>query len=264
MERSAIVMNFGGALAHDAAQLERLLQQLAGCRDATPPLVLVHGGGRQIRELGQRFGLVERFHQGLRITDAAALEIVQLGLSQVNRTIVQAAAAAGISAVGISGVDASAFVARRRAVGADGVDYGYVGEVYRGNPRLLLTLLQAGFLPVVACLAKGETEPALNVNADEMAAAVAVSMNAATLIFFTDVAGVLDASGSVMARLTLADVQRLRADGVVSGGMLPKLRACQTALEAGVKQVRIVGYHTSGALQAALAGEAIGTLLVRS
>jgi len=264
MNSSPVVIKFGGALAQDAQQLAAVLTQLVALRRPEKPLVIVHGGGKQIRELSKRFGLVERFHEGLRITDGPTLEIVQLGLSQVNRTIVQHAIQLGLPAVGISGVDAASYRATRLAVGADGVDVGYVGRVSHKDPSLLQTLLHAGFLPVVACLAGGSGEAVLNVNADEMAAAVAASLTARTLIYLTDVPGVLDGSGALLEKLVLQDMGTLVAKGVVSGGMLPKLRACQAALDAGVQEVRIVGYQAKGAVARALAGEVLGTLVVKS
>ena len=261
MSQALLVVKFGGALAQSPVALESVLRQLHQLQQEGASVVVVHGGGKQIRALNERFGIVEQFHNGLRITDAAALELVQIGLSQVNRALVHAARMCGLNAVGLTGLDGGSFRAERLPIGKDGIDYGFVGKVTASDPQLLRHLILGGYTPLVACLAAGTTEPALNVNGDEMAAAVATVMQASKLIFLTDVAGILDGSGQVIGEIALERLRALRDAGTISGGMIPKSRACEAALSGGVGEVHIVGFATPQALLKIARGEGCGTKL---
>lgn len=203
------------------------------------PVVVVHGGGRAIADLQARFGLPVEKVDGLRVTDAASMELVEMALSaQVNKRVVRALLAAGVDALGLSGVDGGLLRCRKKLHA--GADLGYVGEICAVRAPLLQRLLAAGFVPVVSPVSLGEDDgAAYNVNADEGAMAVAAALGADQLDFISNVPGVL-VQGQVVSYLSPAATLGLIADGVVLGGMIPKVRAALDALDRGVRQARIV------------------------
>lgn len=251
-----LLVKLGGTLLDVDATRERLARQIAAVARAMP-LVVVHGGGRQMtRYLAER-GVESQFVKGLRVTTPAVLDaVVKVVAGSVNRELTASLNAAGARAVGISGIDAG-------LVEAEQMDpaLGSVGRVTRANPALLHTLLSGGFLPVVACVAGGREGRLYNVNADQMAVACAAACGADQLIFLTDVEGVLDGGQRPLAHLTPAGCESLIAAGVATGGMLAKLTAAQSAMRQGVSQVRIAPGAADDVLLRILAGEAVGTLL---
>jgi acetylglutamate kinase len=251
-----LLVKLGGTLLDEDATRERLARQIAAISRALP-LVVVHGGGRQMtRYLAER-GIESRFIDGLRVTTPAVLDaVVKVVAGSVNRQVVATLNRAGARAVGISGIDAG-------LVEADQMDpaLGSVGRVTRADPALLDALLTGGFLPVVACVAGDREGRFYNVNADRMAVACAVAFGADQLIFLTDVAGVLDAAKCLVPRLTMARSESLIAAGIATGGMLAKLNAAHSALRQGVPQVRICAGAADGVLERILAGDEVGTRL---
>jgi acetylglutamate kinase len=241
-----VLVKVGGALLDAPATQEPLAGQIAAlARQAE--LVVVHGGGRQLtRHLSER-GVQSRFVQGLRVTTPEVLDAVLHVLTGINQHFVAALNRAGARAVGLSGMDG-------RLVEAQPLDaaLGSVGRVTHVDPALLHSLLGAGFLPVIACLAGDRAGRFYNVNADQLAAACAVAFQAEQLIFLTDVEGVLDAQGARLPQLTLAQSEALITAGTIHGGMLAKLRAAREALRGGVRQVRITAaFAAPGTLLAA-------------
>lgn len=236
------VIKLGGSILVDDRLRQALLEQIVELIQAGQELVLVHGGGRQIARLLERLGIESRFHDGLRITDEATRDVVQMVLSGlVGRNLVAELEAAGVHAVSLAGGDGQSLVATRMAA-ADGTDLGFVGQVTGTSPALIDHLLDGGFTPVVACLAIGRDDHQYyNVNGDQMAAAVAGGVRAERLILVTDVGGVLDEEKRLIETLTPTAIDRLLESGVASGGMRPKLRSCLEALALGVKEIRIVG-----------------------
>jgi acetylglutamate kinase len=251
-----LLVKLGGTLLDADSTRERLARQIAAVSRAVP-MVVVHGGGRQLtRYLAER-GVESHFVNGLRVTTPAVLDaVVKVVAGSVNRQLVAALNGAGARAVGISGIDAG-------LVEAEKLDpaLGSVGRVTRANPALLEALLAGGFLPVVACVAGDREGRFYNVNADQMAVACAVAFGADQLIFLTDVAGVLDGGKCLLPRLTMARSQSLIAAGIATGGMLAKLHAAHGALRQGVPQVRICAGAADGVLERILAGEEVGTRL---
>jgi acetylglutamate kinase len=251
-----LLVKLGGTLLDVDSTRQSLARQIAAVSRAVP-IVVVHGGGRQMtRYLAER-GIESRFVNGLRVTTPAVLDaVIQVVAGSVNRQLVAALNQAGARAVGISGVDA-------RLVEAEQMDpsLGSVGRVTHANPALLHTLLAGGFLPVVACVAGDREGRFYNVNADQMAVACAVALGADQLIFLTDVAGVLDAGKILLTRLTMAQSEALIAAGIATGGMLAKLNAAAGALRQGIPQVRICAGAADGVLERILAGEDVGTRL---
>jgi acetylglutamate kinase len=255
-----LLVKLGGTLLDADAPRERLARQIAAVSRSVP-MVVVHGGGRQLtRYLAER-GVLSQFVNGLRVTTPAVLDaVVKVVAGSVNRQLVaalnQVGNRAGARAVGISGIDAG-------MVEAEQMDpaLGSVGRVTCADPALLDALLAADFLPVVACVAADRQGRFYNVNADQMAVACAVAFGADQLIFLTDVAGVLDGGKCLLPRLTMAQSESLIAAGVAAGGMLAKLNAAHSALRQGVQRVRICAGAADGVLERILAGEEIGTRL---
>jgi acetylglutamate kinase len=195
---------------------------------------------------------------GFRVTTEETLDgVVKVFAGTVNHELLAAFVRIGLPAVGLSGIDASGLLAERLR-GEQGQDWGYVGRIRKANPRVWDVLSQAGFLPVLACLAVGEDGQIYNVNADQAAVACAVHWRADRLIFLTDVDGVQDRSGQRLARLGADEIPGLLASGAVTGGMLAKLHAVQEALQGQVPCVYIGNGHREDALEGILAGEEAG------
>jgi acetylglutamate kinase len=261
-----IVVKLGGSLLTERELLPKIIAQLAEVLEQHFEIIVVHGGGRQIKDYLERLSIPSHFHDGLRVTDLATMEVAQMVLAGlVNKNIVAALVNQHLPAVGLCGGDGNSFTARRYS-GSDThgrpFDYGFVGEVFKGDARLVNLLLAKKYVPVIACIALGDDQAYYNVNADEMAAAVAVFCRAEWLIFLTDVPGIFDAQKKVISSLNRRCVQELRSAGVLSEGMLPKTRACERALENGVREVHIVGGKEQGCLtRVLLHGETLGTVI---
>jgi len=190
--------------------------------------VLVHGGGPEITAMGERLGLKAEFKNGLRVTDAKTMEVVKMVLTgKINPDLVASLNRLGAQAVGMSGEDGPSIIAD-----ALDSDLGFVGKVTQVNSEPIEALIGRGYIPVLASIGLGYDGNAYNINADTVAAEIAVALGASKLILLTDVAGVLDRSGQVINELKRDEATRLIGDGAVSGGMIPKLQACLRALDA--------------------------------
>jgi acetylglutamate kinase len=234
------VIKLGGSLLDDKDRRHAALKKIVGAWRGGEPVVLVHGGGKNVDALMARLGMTKRTAGGLRVTDDATLEVVTAVLAgSVNKLIVSELTQLGVRACGISGADAGTITAAvHPPVG--GVDLGHVGAVTGGNPAVISALLDRDILPVVSSVAIAADGALLNVNADNAAAAVAISMDATMLHFITDVPGVLDQNGAVVPWLLARDARTMLDDPeVVSGGMRPKLHAALHALDAGVALITI-------------------------
>ncbi len=235
--------------------------------------VVVHGGGPQIAEMLKRLGIKSEFAGGLRITDAATIEIVEMVLAgAINKQIVGFINEAGGKAVGLCGKDGNMVLARkisRTVVDPDSaieriVDLGYVGEPERVDTTVLDQILGRDLIPVLAPVAASVTGGTYNVNADTFAGAVAGALAAKRLLLLTDVPGVLDRSNTLIRELSVNDARRLIADGTISGGMIPKVETCIYALEAGVEGVVILdGKVEHAVLLELLTDHGAGTLIQR-
>ena len=247
------IVKLGGELLEPGADLGGLTQALIALA-ADGPLVVVHGGGKEIDAECARRGITKAAVDGLRITDAATLDAVVTVLSgAVNTRLVAALAAAGAAAVGMTGADASCVLVEKaaphHAVDGRRVDLGLVGTpVGAAWPPIFDAIVAAGAIPVVACIGIDGAGQLYNVNADTMAAHLAGVGGAARLIIGGSVAGVLDASQSVIDRLDPAAIEALIADGTASAGMVAKLTACRRALDAGVDDISIVDARTPARL----------------
>src|SRR5437879_2005137 len=184
--------------------------------------VLVHGGGPEITAMSERLGLSSRFKDGLRITDEPTMEVVKMVLTgKVNPDLVASINRLGGQSVGMSGEDGPSIIAEKLDPGL-----GFVGRVTQVNPEPITALLQRGYVPVIASIGLGYDGNAYNINADTVAAEVAVALGAAKLILLTDVPGVHDGAGQVVSAMGREQAETMIADGLVTGGMIPKLRAC--------------------------------------
>jgi len=229
-----ILVKVGGAQLEQPPARAELCRSVAAARAAGHEIVLVHGGGNQIRDFVRRLGLDEHYHEGLRVTDALTADVVLMVLAGlVNKELVHALAAEGVRACGLSGADGQTFLATKRR--DEHVDLGYVGEVGRTDMRLVEHLLRDGVLPVIATAAPlqaGEDAAGdhfYNVNADLAAGPLSRAVRADALLFLTDVSGVLDADGARIAALSPERCAALRRDGVIHGGMIPKVEAALAA-----------------------------------
>jgi acetylglutamate kinase len=233
-----VVVKFGGAVLEDAGVLDRCARAVSELADLHQ-VVVVHGGGGALTRTLARLGKVSEFVDGLRVTDAETRDVALMVLAgAVNKAMVAALARVGRPALGMCGGDGLAFRARKKK--ANGHDLGYVGEISTVEPRWLDAIWQGGAIPVVSSVALGHDGQYYSINADQMAAACAIGWQANALIFITDVAGVKDSDGSVIRWLHANRIADLRRDAVIRGGMLPKLEACQEALDRGVPRVRIL------------------------
>ena len=247
--RATFVVKYGGHamgeehLARDFAHDIVLLKQVG-----INPIV-VHGGGPQIKSMLDRLNIKSDFVDGLRVTDAATVEVVEMVLSgKINKEIVSAIQAAGGKAVGISGKDARLIEARRLTRTRrdpdsrieEVVDLGFVGEPVRIDRSVLDLLARSEIIPVVAPIGAGENGETFNINADTAAGAIAAAIDAKRLLMLTDVKGVLDKAGKLMPWLNIAQTRALIADGTISGGMIPKVETCINAVENGVGAATIM------------------------
>lgn len=237
-----IVVKYGGA-AMEGGVREHFAQDIVLMKQTGIDPVIVHGGGPQIGSMLKRLSIATEFVDGLRVTDAAAIEVVEMVLTgAINKQIVSGINAAGGRAVGVSGKDGNLVVARKLeryridpATGVrEAVDLGFVGEPETVNPEVLKTIMRSDLIPVVAPIGVGRKGETYNINADTVAGAVAGAMAAARLILLTDVEGVLDRDGKLISRLSAVEARALIADGTISGGMIPKIETAIEAVESGV------------------------------
>ena len=234
-----IVVKIGGAAVEHKPTLQKCAQAVVQLARDGHQLVVVHGGGGALTRTLKLMGKESEFVHGLRVTDAETRDVALMVLAGiVNKSLVAAIAAAGQPAIGLCGGDGGVFRARKKQDSEH--DLGFVGEICFSEPRWIRAIWAEGGIPVLSSVALGGDGEYYNVNADQMAAACAIACQADALIFLTDVAGVKQADGSVMARLHTADVAGMIEGSVISGGMMPKLEACILALKRGVGRVRIL------------------------
>ena len=243
------VIKYGGHAMGDAELAGLFAKDIVLLKQVGINPVVVHGGGPQIGQMLERLKVQSEFVDGLRVTDAATVEIVEMVLcGTINKQIVTAINNAGGSAIGLSGKDGRLVQAtklHRTKRDEDSniervLDLGFVGEPTEVRPEVLTSIEQAGMIPVVAPIGVGSDGETYNINADTAAGAIAAALKATRLLMLTDVEGVLDGAGQLIPELTLDEVARLRADGTISGGMIPKLETCVRAVEGGVESAVII------------------------
>ena len=265
------VVKYGGHAMGDPELQQDFAQDVVLLKACGINPVVVHGGGPQIGAMLKRLGVESRFVDGLRVTDKATAEIAEMVLAgSINKEIVGWIAAAGGRAAGISGKDAGLVTAEKvKRTEADPlqgierhVDLGFVGEPVAVDRSILDTLSAAGVIPVIAPVAMGADGHTYNINADTMAGAIAAAVGASRFFLLTDVAGVLNKDRELLTDLMPADVAALRADGTISGGMIPKLETCVAAVEAGVDAAVVLdGRVPHGMLLEIFTDRGAGTLI---
>jgi len=259
----------GGALERESTARD-LVEQIEVLHQVGIRVVLVHGGGTQSTDLARALGAETRFVEGRRVTDAKALEIATMVLNgTANTNMLAVCRSVGLPAVGVSGVDAGLIQARKRPpvrVGGEMVDFGFVGDVEGVDPKVLTDLMDAGYVPVVSPLSAAEDGTVLNINADTIASALAVALQAEKLLFLTGAPGILeraDDPGSLVSYTDLAGLRRLKDEGGLLRGMLPKTSAIEAAIQGGVRRVHILSHDLpDGLLAEVFTNEGVGTLVV--
>ena len=248
-DQQVVVIKYGGHAMGDRAAAEDFAEDVVLLEQSGIKPIVVHGGGPQIGKMLEKLGIKSEFKGGLRVTDAATVEVVEMVLAgSINKQIVGWIGVEGGKAVGLSGKDGNMVTARkvtRTAIDPDSniekvVDLGFVGEPEHVNREVLDQVLQAELIPVLAPVATGQDGQTYNVNADTFAGAIAGAMTAKRLLLLTDVPGVLDKNKNLIPEMTIEDCRRLIADGTITDGMIPKIETCIYALEKGVEAVVIL------------------------
>jgi acetylglutamate kinase len=265
------IIKAGGGAFRDAATMRAFIEQVAILHHLGIRVVLVHGGGPQLDELTEKLGVPTRMVQGRRVTDADAIDATSMVLNGlINTRLLALCRGFGISALGLSGVDAGLVTAHRRApvtlASGDVVDYGMVGDIDAVDATVITRLLDAGFLPVVSPLSADATGQLLNINSDTVAAAIGGALVAEKLILCTGAPGILerlDDPRSLISYTDVAGLRRLREERALSDGMLPKSSAIEVAIRGGVRRVHVISYAAPDALLAEVfTNEGTGTLVV--
>jgi acetylglutamate kinase len=268
-----VVVKYGGHAMGDEVVAERFAADVVLLKQVGINPIVVHGGGPQIGQMLKRLRIKSDFIDGLRVTDRATVEIVEMVLSgSINKQIVSAINAGGGFAIGLSGKDANLIRARkltRTKVDPDSniesvLDLGFVGEPEAINATVLETLRNSAIIPVIAPIGVGEDGQTYNINADTVAGAVAGAVKAARFLLLTDVAGVLDKSKTLIPDLTADQARRLIEDGTIAGGMIPKVETCLQAIKEGVEAAVILDGRVSHAILLELFAEGgAGTIIRR-
>ncbi len=270
---ATIVVKYGGHAMGDESKAREFARDIVLLEQSGINPVVVHGGGPQIGAMLAKLGIASHFAGGLRVTDKPTVEIVEMVLAgSINKQIVGMINAEGGHAIGLCGKDGNMVIARKAEgpveVGADGhgepIDLGYVGEPARVSTRVLDQVLGRELIPVLAPVCMGEDGETYNVNADTFAGAIAGALKAKRLLFLTDVPGVLDGNKKLIEQLSADEIRTLIAEGVITGGMIPKVQTCLYAIEQGVEGVVILdGKQPHSVLVELLTDGGAGTLITR-
>lgn len=239
--RKIIVVKYGGSAMSNAELQKNVIKDVTLLKLVGFKPIIVHGGGKEISRWVGKVGKEAQFVNGLRVTDDETMEIAEMVLSKVNKSLVTMVQELGVKAVGVSGKDGGLLTVEKKY--ADGQDIGYVGEVKEVNPKILFDLLEKDFLPIVAPIGLDEHFQTYNINADDAACAIAKAVSAEKLAFLTDIEGLyrdINDKSSFISRLTAKQAQELLDQGFIGGGMLPKLNNCISAIENGVNRVHIL------------------------
>jgi len=270
-DNQTVVVKYGGNAMGDELLAKSFARDIVLLKQAGVNPIVVHGGGPQIGAMLERLQIKSEFKDGLRVTDRATVEIVQMVLAgSINKEIVSAINAQGGKACGISGKDAHLMIAKKlekrthdpKSNTTKLVDLGFVGEPTVMNPHIVEVMIQSDLIPVIAPIAGGVDGETFNINADTFAGHLAAAVNAKRLLLLTDVAGVLDKKGMLIEELSLDEARGLIKDGTINGGMIPKIESCIGVVERGVEGVAIVdGRVKHAVLLELLTAHGVGTLL---
>lgn len=257
-----VVVKYGGNAMVNEALKEQVMEDVTLLSLIGVKVVLVHGGGPEISAVMNKLGLSPTFVEGLRVTDKETVDVVQMVLAgKINKSLVRYLESKGGKAMGISGIDGKLIVARKKDE-----KLGYVGEIEKINIKPVFDLLEKGYIPVVSTIATGEDGETYNINGDTAAAYLAGALSAKRLIMMTDISGVLrdkDDPATLIPEIRLSEAEELYKSGVISGGMIPKVECCVTAIKHGVKRAIIMdGRVPHSILMELLTDEGSGTMFV--
>lgn len=259
-----VVIKYGGAAMVDAGLKAKVVQDIVLMKYVGMHPIVVHGGGPEINSMLQRLGIKSKFVDGLRVTDRETMEIVEMVLGgKVNKQIVSGIEASGGKAIGLSGKDAG-------LIKAEPIDHtgklGYAGKVEKVNPQIIETVIENGYIPVIAPIGIDEEQQSYNINADMVAAAIAVAMKADKLVLLTDVPGLLRQTSdlnSLISVLKISEVDNLLKQGIIAGGMVPKVKCCVEAVLGGVGRTHIIdGRVSHSILLEIFTNQGVGTMVV--
>lgn len=240
------VIKYGGSIINNVNTQKAFIEDIIHLTNVGINIIIVHGGGPEINNWIKKIGIKNEFIKGLRVTDEATMEIVEMVLSgKVNKSLTSNLSKYGLSAVGISGKDSNLVQCEKRYVYENGekVDIGFVGNVVRINKNFLLTLLSKNILPVISPIGTDKNGVSYNINADYVAAFVSGVLKAEKLLIVTDVEGVykdINDPSTLLSSISINEIKEYSASGIIKGGMLPKLECCIDALEKGAKKVHLV------------------------
>ena len=239
--RKIIVVKYGGSAMVDEELKKNVIQDVTLLKLVGFKPIIVHGGGKEISKWVGKVGMEPEFVNGLRKTDAATMEIAEMVLGKVNKSLVQMVESLGVNAIGISGKDGGLLKVDKKL--SNGQDIGFVGDVKEVNPKILYDLLEKDFLPIVCPVGMDDEFNTYNINADDAACAIARAVKAEKLAFLTDIEGVYkdpEDKDTLISELPVSDARKLIEDGYIGGGMLPKLNNCIDAIENGVSREHIL------------------------
>ncbi len=261
-----VVIKYGGSAMVDAQLKKSVIRDIAMLKYLGLNPIVVHGGGKEISSLLAKMGKESVFVDGLRVTDSETATVAEMVLSgSIGKSLVENLEAVGIKACGINGKDGHTLVAKK-LLDDKGRDLGFVGEIESVDTTLINTLIEAGFVPVISPVGVDAYSQTYNINADYAASAIAGAMNAEKLVFLTDVEGILkdkDDPSSKITRMNAGEAKRLIAEGIIKGGMIPKVECCLDALEKGVQTVHVLdGRLPHSILLEIFTAEGIGTMML--
>lgn len=239
--RKIIVVKYGGSAMVDESLKRRVIEDVTLLKLCGFKPIIVHGGGKEISKWVAKVGMKPQFVNGLRVTDGETMEVAEMVLGRVNKSLVQLVESLGVRAIGISGKDGALLKVEKKY--SQGQDIGYVGEIKDVNAQILHDLLEKDFLPIICPVGLDDEYNTYNINADDAACAIARAMKAEKLAFLTDIEGVYknpEDSSSLISELEVAEAKKLMEEGYIGGGMLPKLQNCIDAVENGVSRVHIL------------------------
>ena len=239
--RKIIVVKYGGSAMVDEELKARVIQDVTLLKLVGFKPIIVHGGGKEISRWVGKVGMKPEFKNGLRVTDEATMELAEMVLGKVNKSLVQLVESLGVRAIGISGKDGRLLSVKKKY--ANGEDIGFVGDVTNVNADILYDLLEKDFLPIICPVGLDDDNNTYNINADDAACALAKAMKAEKLAFLTDIEGVYkdpQDPSTLISELTVSEAHKLVGDGYIGGGMLPKINNCIEAIESGVSRVHIL------------------------
>ena len=239
--RKIIVVKYGGSAMVDEELKKRVIEDVTLLKLVGFKPIIVHGGGKEISKWVGKVGMEPKFINGLRVTDEDTMEVAEMVLGRVNKSLVQLVESLGVRAIGISGKDGALLKVDKKY--SDGQDIGYVGDIKEVNGQILYDLLEKDFLPIVCPVGLDDDYNTYNINADDAACAIARAVKAEKLAFLTDIEGVYKDPGdpkTLISELRVDEARKLMEDGYIGGGMLPKLTNCIDAIENGVSRVHIL------------------------